>query len=252
MIKQYRIQLIVAAVVYLLYLIVANIPASWVANAVHKAAPNVWLSSVSGTAWNGYARGAQLDVGGSQIPMGSFRWKLKPLSLFLLSPCVEFDSELAGRPFEGTLCQSITGAQSVSDLAIELPLEFVADMVKLPMSGQASLDIAKAKIKGNQVKALDARLSVSNVRIRPARNWMTLGSYGAVMTETDTGAVGAQIIDTDAVFGVQLNAEWTIGSEDVIANGTIATTASSPPDAVSAIQIVGEEKQPGVYTIQWP
>lgn len=256
--KKSMVGLGIAAFVYVIVLIIVKIPAAWVASTLHSNLPNLWLTGVTGTAWNGVANGAQLDIGDSQIPMGVFRWKVSPWSLVLLNPCMDIKSELAGQPFEGRVCQSLVGNVSVSDLTVDLPVDIFSDMVNLQIGGQASLQVAHAKVAGviigvPKVSSLDARLTVLNSSINPGNGWMTLGSYAAVLSESGQGGINAQILDIDAPFGVELTASWvTVGSEDVVANGTIATTPNSPPDAVSAIQIIGEEKEAGVYHIQWP
>ena len=71
-----------------LVIVVSRTPAAWAAWGIHKVAPNVWFTGVSGTLWKGQAASAQVDLGSDSIALGEMKWKLKPLSLLILSPCM--------------------------------------------------------------------------------------------------------------------------------------------------------------------
>ena len=258
MLNKFKLLLIALGVVYFLFLVLARVPATWVAYFVHSAVPNLWLTGVTGTAWNGFARGAQIDIQEEAVPMGLFRWKVNPWSLLLLSPCIKFESQLANQPFEGEVCQSVTGSVSVSNLTLDAPLAYLEEFFPIKASGQASLQVASANlsslnIDSMRVSNLDARLSVLNTRFTPDnKTWMTLGSFAAIMREGDDGSMAAQVQDIDSPFGVDLIVSYRFGEESFSANGTIEVTDSAPQPAIDAIQIVGEEREDDIYYIQWP
>ena len=248
---------IVFAALYFLFLVISRTPASWVAYSLHASVPNLWLTGVSGSAWDGLARGAQFDLGDAQIPMGSFRWEVSPLSLLLLSPCVKFESEFAGQPFSGEVCQSVFGATKLHDFVLDAPVETFAELIPIKVGGDASLQVVSATLNGvlsNEiaVEALDGRFTLQNARLNPGNGWMNLGTYAAVLKAGENGDLTASVLDIEATLGVDIDASWTVASEEFTAVGTIVTSENSPPDAVSAIQIFGEEKEPDVYFVQWP
>ncbi len=256
--KSFKVALLVVGVIYFLFLVLARVPATWVAYFVHQSVPNLWLTGVTGTAWNGLARGAQIDIQNEPVPMGTFRWQVSPWSLLLLSPCIKFESQFANQPFDGEVCQSITGAVRISNLSMDAPLVYFEELLPMKASGQASLQIASASFsninfQNMRVNNFDGRLSVLNTRISPEnKTWMTLGSYAAVMKEGEDGSLAAQVLDLDAPFGVDLIVSYKFGDETFNANGTIEVNETAPQQAVDAIQIVGEEREDDVYFIQWP
>ena len=245
---------ITLAVLYFLFLVVSQIPAGWVAYTAHKSVPNLWLTGVTGSAWKGLARGAQLDLGkNTQIPMGPVNWEISPWSMLLLSPCIEFQAQFAGRPFDGRVCYGISGSLKISDLTLEAPADAFAELIPIKAGGMASLNIIDGKMNGElKVSNLEGQLTVQGVRINPGDGWMQLGTFAATLGASENGELTAKVIDIDAPFAVDMDVSWAVGTESVKANGTIKPGDNAPGNAVAGIQILGEEVDTGVYHIQWP
>ena len=253
MFKRNRWMFIALVVGYFLFLVFSRIPASWVAYAVHSAVPSFWLTGVTGTAWNGVARGAQVDIGGASVPMGQFRWQINPWSLLILNPCIAFDSEFDGRPFSGKACHNVFGTLSVSDLSVDVSLGLFSDIAPVPIDGNVSVTVLKAKVAGlKEIKNLDARLAVQQARVSGDNGWMILGSYASNLVENGRNGLKGQVFDIEAPFTVDLTMDWALTADTVAVKGTIAPKPEAPTDAVSAIQIFGEEIERGIYHIQWP
>ena len=246
---------IVVAIVYFVSLVIAKAPAAWVAHALHQAVPVFWLNGVTGTAWSGHAKNAQLDIGARAVPMGDFRWRINGFSLLTLNPCITFETQFANQPFSGKACYGVIGGQaSISQLTLGVPIELFNDMLPMRAGGQASIDIVKAKLDGTLVKQLDARVSVQDIRVNPAEGWIELGTYAAQVKESGNGGIAAKVFDIEAPFVIDLNVGWGPQKDDYNVAGSIKLTENSPQDVVSAIEIFASEREaePGHYDLVWP
>lgn len=235
-------------IVYFLYLVLSQAPASLAAWAVHKAAPNVWLTSAEGTMWNGIARGAQIDVGREPIPMGQLRWKLNPLSLLVLSPCVDFESDLVS----GSFCSGIAGSYSVKDLSLDTPLAAVKDLLPIESAGQLSLQVIEADFTMKRITSLNAKASVQGMRINPLGDWVNLGAVAIQADGNGKGGVKAKIFDIDSPITIDMLADWTPGAETWNIGGTVKLKDESPELLRQGLPTVGQEVDKDTYKLQWP
>lgn len=243
---------IVFLVLYFIYLVAAKTPAAWAAWSIHSAAPNVWLTGVSGTLWNGVARGSQVDLASSSLPLGELRWTLNPWSLLALSPCIAFETSIAGQLASGEACHSLTGTTRVKDMVVEAPVAVVAELLPMPAAGQFSLQVVSASFDTEKVKHIEGSASWQNARVNPDEGWLSLGSFGATLSAADDGGVKAEIIDLEGPFSMAFDAEWYPLSESWTLRGTVTPKDNAPDLVVQALQVVGEEVESGTYEIIWP
>ncbi len=242
--------LIAFLIIYFLYLVLSRAPAELAAAALHKAVPNLWLTGVSGSAWHGRAGGAQVELPGATLPLGTLSWKLSPISLLFLNPCIRIQTSGTSQLLEGSACQSITGSTSLKNMSIESPVAPLSELLKLPVSGAGSLQIVKAKFKisKNEISSLDAKLTWQNGSINPENaGWISLGSFAGNLKANGNGGITADIFDIQAPLKVQMKADlsptlaWKL-------DGTVQPLEQAPAIFKEALGTVGEEKE-GVYHV---
>lgn len=247
-----KFSFILFLIVYFLYLVVSNTPAKWAAWGVHKAAPQLWLSSVEGTLWEGKARSAQIDVGPAVIPLGEVRWKLSPLSLFMLSPCVNFSANLPKQQIVGDLCQGVGGSSRIKGLSLDAPVAAFEEILPIDATGLISLQVISAEFNASgKVNAMDARLSWQSARAHTGETWLVLGDFAATAKADGAGGVKAEFFDVSGPYKTKLDATWR-GGETWKFKGTIAPQENAAEVVKQGLKILGEEVSDGVFQVQWP
>lgn len=250
---------IVGLIIYFIYLVLSNTPASIAAWAVHKAAPNVWLMSVQGSLWKGRAGSAQVDLGNKTLPLGQVEWSLNPWSLLILRPCLSFETQVPGQLISGNLCQSPFGSTSISDANIDMPASTISSMLPVEKTmGQLSIQIIEADLDGLtkglndlSINQIDARFSWQNASVFVEQNWFSLGSFGGQAQANGEGGLTAKVTDIEGPFGVDMNIGLTPGSDKRVINGKITPREGASSQVVQAIQLIGEEVEKGTYLINW-
>lgn len=235
--------------VYFLVAVISRAPAELAASAIHKAVPNLWLMGVQGSVWQGTAKGAQLDLPGSSLPLGSVDWKLSGLSLLLLNPCVTFETHDGAALVSGKACKSIMGKTLLKDMNIEGEVSPLTELINISVSGLGSVQIAHAEIDGNVVEKIEARVSWQNGSVNPGNGWLRVGTYGATILENGQGGISAEIFDVDAPIKAQLVANLNLDQWQI--NGAVTPGDNAPQLMKDGIQLIGEETENGTYNIVW-
>jgi len=238
-------------VLYFFFLVIARTPAIVGASALSKAVPNLWLGGVTGTLWDGRASGAQIDMGNKAIPLGELTWKLNPLSLLTLSPCIKFSSDYPGQMASGKLCQSITGKTKVKDTSFEGPVALISGLIPdADVSGKASLQVANGEFSGAKIHKLQAQMSWEQASVNIMDKWITFGTFGAKLSEAN-GGVKAKITDVDGPYKVDLDASWN-ASKGWGVSGTVVPGPGSSPDVQQGLQVIAEDLGDNKYKLVWP
>ncbi len=247
-----KIPIALLLVVYFVYLVVSNTPAAWAAWGVHQAVPNLWLSSVNGTLWEGRARAAQVDIGPAEIPLGEVRWSLNPWSLLILRPCVKFASELPRQSISGTLCQRLGGDTVLRDVNVDAPFSVIQELTQFDASGVISLQVLDARFDANAtIKRMDARFSWQNARAFTGESWIQLGDFAATAKENGEGGVLAEAFDINSPYKIALTGQWWAAQGWKI-EGTVNPQSGAAPVVVEGLKVLGEDQGDGAYRIQWP
>ena len=244
--------LITVLVVYFIFSLISLAPAKIAAWAVNASMPNVWLTGVRGTLWNGIAGGAQIQLGQQAVALGSVRWTLNPMTLLTLQPCVSFEAETGGQPISGLVCQSPFGITRLKDLYIDVPLSLVESQLPVQASGDISVQIIEASVTGQRVNALDAKLTWQNASVFNGESWWSLGTFGGQAQHNNEGGIAVRIFDVSGPVGVDVNAAFALGSELFTVSGNITPRSEAPEQLKQGLQMVGEEVEPGTYKVAWP
>lgn len=242
---------IMALILYFIGLVVARIPATVGAWALHNAVPTLWLTSVEGTIWNGRAGGAQVDMGRRTVPLGKITWSLSPLSLLLFQPCVDFSSQGTGIVLSGHVCGSASGDVVAENLDIAAPVSVIQDQIDTEATGQLSIQVIRLVKVGNAIPELDARFSWQGAAVKYEGNWYSLGDLGGQAQHNESGGLDGKLFDITGPYGINLDGSWVIGSENWNVKGTVEPRGNANQDVVTALSALAEEKD-GVYQIVWP
>lgn len=244
----------VVLTIYFFYLVFSNIPATWAAWGIHRAAPVLWLNGVNGTVWHGRAGRAQLDMAGAApLALGKVTWDLSPWSLLILRPCVRFASEVPGQQISGVACRGLTGTTQVRDLDLTAPIAAIKPLLQFDATGSLSMQVPKAQIAANgKVSRLDARLSWQNARAFTGENWLSLGAFGATAEADGQGGVRAKVFDLSGPYKSDIEARWAPGQENWQLSGTIHPQEGAAPVVRQILQVLGEELDSGAYRVNWP
>jgi len=250
--KLIRLLLILFLVLYFLFLVISRAPAELAASAVHKAVPNFWLTGIEGTVWKGVAKGSQIDLPGSSLPLGRLEWKLSGLSLLMLNPCVTFSNREGAVAMSGEACYSITGSVGLEDVSLEGSIAPLEPLLNVPVSGVGSAQIAEATLGSGQIDSLEARVSWQNGAINLGSGWVNLGTFGADVTGNGRGGLNAKVVDVDSSIKADVQASvdlvnWKPTVWQV--KGPVSLDENAPQMFKDGIQLVGEETEPGTYNI---
>ncbi len=251
--KLIKLLFFVILVLYFFYKVIANAPAAWAAWGVHQAIPNLWLSSVEGSLWQGKAKSAQVDLGPAPLALGEVHWSLNPFSLLMLRPCLSFSTELPSQTLSGNLCRSLTGENTrVSDVKLDAPISVLRDILPIDATGFVSILVNDASFTSEaEILDLDGQLSWENARASTGESWINLGTFAATAKENGQGGVVAEVFDIQGPYKSQLEAHWEAGQDWSIA-GTIAPQEGAADIVVEGLKILGDDLGEGVYRVQWP
>lgn len=250
---------IVLLVVYFLYLVLSRIPAEFAASAIHSNAPNFWMTGVKGSIWNGSASASQIDTSQKNIALGEVSWTLNPWSILIFSPCITFEATSGGHVVRGNACQSLFTGTSVSGVEAEIPVRtlqpLLQQIVPMPINGHTSINIAKGRFSGGMVKELEAQVSWLGAQVHDGTGMVSLGSLAAKAMPNNQGGVALKLFELDGPFGLDLDVDWAVGSEDFNVSGTVSPKEGAPEIIGQALALVGgEEKEldSGVFYVTWP
>lgn len=243
---------ILILVAVFLVLVVSRTPAAWAAWAIHKAAPNVWFTGVSGTLWKGQAASAQVDVGSESIALGEMNWQLKAWSLLILSPCMDLSAQLPGQSISGRVCRSILGGSNkLKNLNVDAPMALFSKVTPLNGTGAVSLQVLSASFNSQAVDELDGRLSWQNANVFVEGQWFNLGSFGAELSDDGQGGAAAKISDIAGPYTLAMDANWAPG-KPWQTKGQVTPKPGVPEVVIQALQVFGEDVGSGTYAVQFP
>lgn len=237
--------------IYVCLMIVTRIPAGWGAYFVQSAAPNLQLSAVTGTVWNGEAANAKITIDGKTIDLGRLTWHLEPLALFQMRACAKVRSDLLG----GDVCRSANNVNMLSDLVVNrLPAQVLNDAMGASLFGHGDITVNRFHVKDNgDILDLEGHLTWENAAIDPRTGTgrMELGNYAVALTENGTGGLYADITDLSGEFDVDIRGDIKLREMPKL-TGTIRPSANAPNPIVQALSIFAEPLDDGGFRINFP
>ncbi|MGK0500132.1 MAG: hypothetical protein ACJAYG_001778 [Oceanicoccus sp.] len=175
------ILLLVIAVVAL-----ANAPASLVNTALveadkrgllQKGAPQLALSGLSGTVWEGQAEDAIVTINGSQIALGQLSWQLDAMTLLKKQLQLSLLAKTDDQQVQAQLHADQQGVIMLSAVEGYFPIKFLEPWLPLLVSGNVSFVIDQLKFQQQQLLAIDGVMNIEDVDWLGGDRTMLLGSY---------------------------------------------------------------------------
>ena len=244
-----KIILGIALAIYFIGLVIIKTPASIVTAQIQKAAPQLQLSTIRGTAWQGRAGSAVVNAQGVTLPLGTLKWRFQPASLLSLKACVDVESD----KLNGVLCRGITGTNHFRNLQVDLPVDIANRFTgAVKLAGSASVSIREASVDDKGfVSALDGNLAWRGARLNVEGMWFTLGDFAADLSAASEGAIAASIFDLAGEFGVKLNGEVGVNVPPKVA-GEIELREGAPDEIRDAMGLFAVQQENGAYAISYP
>lgn len=237
--------------IYFLVLISSTVPATWVAWGIHRAAPNVWLSGVSGSLWEGEAEATQIKVGPEAIALGHLKWTINPWAFLRLSVCLDVSAEAQEQSLMANICHGVSGITKLKDVSLDLPVERIQKLIPVETTGEIIVDVASAVLEKQHITELDGIFEWRDANVFVEGTWYTIGTTSATLAPSQDGGIDAHIVDIESPYTLDLKANWEMGQDWRIA-GTVEPQASAPEIVTQVLQGVAEELDDGVYKVQWP
>lgn len=236
-------------IVYFLVVVIARIPASWAAWVALKAVPELSLAGVTGTAWEGRAAGAQLQLGPDRLDLGGVRWDVAVLPLLALSACAEVQSQL----FNGDVCHSLAGGNKIEGATIDgIPASLLNARLGVSMGGTIGGVVQRARFTdAGQLTDLAGALTWQGARVNYGEGWLPLGSFAAELQGDGQGGVSGNVFDTEGPLGVNLQGVFT-PADGLRGEGFITPRAGAPAQITNGLSVMAEAQDDGSYRVTWP
>ncbi|TGD74021.1 type II secretion system protein N [Mangrovimicrobium sediminis] len=157
-------------------------------------AQQVQLEGLSGTLWRGAASRATLLTAAGGLQLGRTEWRLRPLSLLLLSPAVEFSSNWGAQTLAGIVRTSVSGNIDLRDLDARVDAALLSHFVPVRLGGDVSLQFARLRVEGGLPSAAEGRLVWQGGSWNAPQGPRALGSYAMDVTTGDDGTIRGEVI----------------------------------------------------------
>jgi general secretion pathway protein N len=183
--------------------VILHIPAVWGAYFMTRSG-SMAMTGVSGTVWSGSASLASVKYKDVDYSLGQFTWKLSGLSLLRLKPCAKVSTHMDNQDFKGRVCVGLKGAFTLEDASASFPSALIQPQLPLPVDGKFSLNVEKLAMANNQLTGLNGKLSWSAAKVFNGTSWMSLGAFGADLSDDGKFGLKAHVVDVDSPAGVDL------------------------------------------------
>lgn len=179
---------LIVVILLTLFFILRLFPASWLIYSVQQAAPGFQVSGVSGTLWQGKADYVQWAERGHTLPLGELKWQLSAFSLLILTPCIQFSTDLGEQYVKGNVCYSIFGSVARGDeIDIALPIANVAPFFGINLGGNISAFVKSIELTQDQFANVDANLLWERASVFNGSEWLALGNIQSRFSNDSTG-----------------------------------------------------------------
>lgn len=243
---------VIIFVSFFLVLVLAKAPASWAMSLMAKALPGWQVAQVKGSFWQGEAGAAQFMVDGQPLSLGRIKWKMQPLGLLRLKPCVRFSASRTDQVVDGEACVSLLSQTISSDnLKVRLDLKQIEPWLLVRLQGKAQLDLTRFSFADNQFKDLQGQLSWQEAEIHNSQRWIGLGDLQATLDDDQAGGVITQWSAKEGgPIATDLKIQLPSGGGSLI-RGKVTPARNADEAIYQSLQVIGEPAGNGAYSIDW-
>lgn len=247
--------------VFTLAWIVVLAPATVVARLLPANAPLV-AQGITGTMWSGNVAQLALTEGGQMLVQGQLSWRVRPLSLLRLLPCMDIafaDRALptaAQGTVSGTACVSAVGDLTLRDVSFELPARYFLRSADLRLGGEITGLLTTLGWQAGRLTALDGQGLWSNARVVSDDLSLSLqtlpfdfrrDSDSSLVVQMDNGDLLAQQTATPLHVSLQSTVSLD-GSFHTRANLTVQS--QTPASVIELLDLLADPQGAGRYTLE--
>lgn len=234
---------VLAGIIVFLGVLIVSFPARVAFN--WFAPPDVHLSGISGSVWNGSA----VEGLAAGIYVQDLTWRVKPASI--LSGQLEFAT--SSKPAAGTLTAdvaiSLDSSLTLSTVSGRIPLDLIHPAFQQNrISGDVNLSFAKVVIKNGLPVDINGNVTVSNF-FAPELSSSPLGDYIAVVSNSEAG-IKATIDDTSGVLDVSATVTLSPDNNYQVL-GEVAARPDAPPSIAQQLQMLGSPDARGFRSFRF-
>ena len=216
-----------------------TLPASVALSLVHP--PNVTLSGISGTIWNGRAQAVRSGT----MHLGSVDWSISMLSLFRGKLGADVKVARTDGFAQGSVAAG-AGGITLRKFNASLPISALPpNIVRGGWTGTLNLRLAELALDNAWPVTLTGTIEVADL-VGPANRPAALGGYkvvfpeGAAKSDTLTGTL------TDTGGPLAVNGTVQLKKDrSYLVSGMIATRPNAPSDMARTLEILGEPDAQG-------
>lgn len=222
-----------------LLIALATLPAQVLAGRLARAGLNA--TALTGTIWNGYARG----LAWRSVPLGDVRWSFAPLDL--LRGRIGGTLQLTRPDGEASTRFSVTfsGDVHLTGSSASLPVELLSSLpVGMPKNwrGRLSGQFEEIAVTAGRPTALRGTLEMDGLIAPPPRN-ISIGSYHVEMPDPQAtggkaGELTARVTDKEGPFSFE--GRFTLAPDrSFLLEGSLAPRGNTPPQLVRSLDLLG-------------
>lgn len=194
-------------------LLVASAPArllAWV-----LPSEQVVMQGFSGSLWRGEVARCLVFTGAGYLHLGELTWSLKPLSLLLFAPSLEFHSQWGEQIARGEV--TAHGAQdlSLADLDARFPAKLLRQLAPVAVAGSFSIQAQQLRLhEGLPVSALGRVVWERGAWLSP-RGVMPLGSYALDFEQREGNPLTGEVVTLEGPIAAAGTASLTGRAFDI-------------------------------------
>lgn len=202
---------VVPAVLLLLVFILLQAPATLIYLTLQSRLPELKVSAMAGTVWRGSAVGITASVGGNAVAIGQLGWQLRPWSVFLLRPGIDFKASQDAQRFSGSLHLSPASGWQLIDTTLELPLARLGQLNTLWLDGSLEIDLDSLSVTDHRVTDIEGRMRLRDTVLLIAGKRFLLGDLAAELEPSGDNGVRADF-SSNNVEPIGLTGELAINA----------------------------------------
>jgi general secretion pathway protein N len=200
------------------------------------AARGIHMNGVTGTVWNGAAQVVQIG----RVGLGSIRWDLHTLSLFLGRAVADVKVTRVDGFAQATVTATPAGRISFSDLTASLPLSTLPSTIA-PGGWNGKLNIKLPTLVLVNRWPISAAGTVEILDLLgPARRPAAMGSYKLTFPEkASPDVLAGALTDSGGPLQIAGTLELKAADRSYVVNGLVSTRPDAPKDLVNTLQFLG-------------
>lgn len=233
-----------------LVLVIKDLPARWGGDLLGQYIRGLQLRGVSGSLWSGRAGEALLRWHGDSYSLGEIQWRLRPGSLLLFSPCVDFSAEFNRQRFLGEACFHLDGDFSLRNSEFSGPAALVELWLPVKVAGDLSVRINSLRLDGDRVEVLQADSDWRNARFHNSHQWLHLGSFRSKLNGDNKGGVAGSLFDVGGPLAVELALSLPY-QQPLVLQGSVELRQNAAPEIGQFLKVMGYRQVSGRYEIRW-